>query len=164
MSDDWDERVNRLWSSTGNALPDELLAGMRALAAERPPRDAAAACELASAYDFLGRETDAIPLYRQAIEAGLEGDRLPRAQIQLASSLRNVGQPEAAVEILDRVQSSAVTGDAHRAFLAPSLFDAGRPHAALAVALVALAKTLPLYGRVITDYAAELSSRDMKTL
>lgn len=164
MSDDWDERVKRLWSSAGNVLPDELLAGMRALAAERPPGDAAAAYELASAYDFLGREADAIPLYRQAIEAGLDAERLPQARIQLASSLRNVGRPDAAVDILSRMQPSAVIGDAHLAFLALSLFDVGRPDAALAVALDALAKTLPLYGRAITDYAAELSSRDMNTL
>jgi tetratricopeptide (TPR) repeat protein len=164
MSDDWDERVRRLWSTAGNTIPDELLAGMRVLAAERPPGDAAAAYELASAYDFLGREADAIPLYRQAIEAGLDAERLPQARIQLASSLRNVGQPEAAVDILSTTETTDVTGDAHRAFLALSLFDAGRPDAALAVALDALAKTLPLYGRAITGYAAGLSSRDMKTL
>ncbi len=48
--------------------------------------------------------------------------------------------------------------------LAAERLDAGRPDAALAVALNALAQTLPLYGRVVAEYAAGLSSRDMKKL
>jgi tetratricopeptide (TPR) repeat protein len=161
VNDDWDARVERLWSSADRDRPNELLAEVRVLAAERPAGDPAAAYEEASACDFLGMEADAIPLYRQAIESGLDGDRLQQALIQLASSLRNVGQANAAVEILSAMEPSAVAGDAHRAFFALVLFDAGRPDAALAVALEALAKTLPIYGRVVSEYAAGLSSRDI---
>ncbi|GAA2181585.1 hypothetical protein GCM10009785_17140 [Brooklawnia cerclae] len=40
---------------------------MTALAAERDDGDAAALYELASANDFVGREAEAIPLYRRAL-------------------------------------------------------------------------------------------------
>lgn len=139
-----------------------MLIRMKALADERPADDPAALFEQASVYDFLGRETDAIPLYRQAIASGLDGDRLPQALIQLASSLRNVGEHGAAIDILAGMESSTVAGDAHRAFLALSLFDAGRPGEALAVALRALAKTLPLYGRAVSAYASELETGEQR--
>lgn len=158
MTDKWNERVDDFWAGADDSRPDAMLTQMKALRDERPADDPAALFEQASVYDFLGRETDAIPLYRQAIAAGLDGDRLPQALIQLASSLRNTGKPEAAIEIIAGMESSIVAGDAHQAFLALSLFDAGRPGDALAVALRALAKTLPLYGRAVSAYASELET------
>lgn len=44
----------------------------------------------ASAHDFLVSKTEAIPLHRLALDAGLNDRRRPQAFIQLASSLRNV--------------------------------------------------------------------------
>ena len=67
-----------------------------------------------------------------------------------------MGEFEAAIRVLEDVEENDVAGDAHRAFLALALFDAGRPDQALRVALEALAKTLPLYRRAVTGYAAEL--------
>lgn len=155
MMDNWESRVQECWAQADDT-DSAIFRSMKTLVDERPDGDAAALYEWASVHDFLGRETEAIPLYRLALDAGLDDRRRPQALIQLASSLRNVGEFEAAIRVLEDVEENDVAGDAHRAFLALALFDAGRPDQALRVALEALAKTLPLYRRAVTGYAAEL--------
>jgi len=156
MTDDWNTRVAEFWESADDGDPESLLAGMRALVAERGEDEPDAIFEWASAHDFLGRETEAIPLYRAALAAGLGGDRRAQAVIQLASSLRNVGEPEAAVDLLRDLGTDAGTGAAVDAFLSLALHDSGHPAEALRVALRALAPTLPMYRRSVEFYADEL--------
>jgi len=126
------------------------------LLAERPPGDPDALFERASLHDFLGEERDAIPLYRAALDAGLEGPRRPQAVIQLASSLRNIGDHGGAIRLLEDAGTDDATGDASHAFLALALYDSGRHAEALKVALDSLARTLPMYGRAVTAYANDL--------
>ena len=156
MTSDWEERVVGFWSEADDAQPDSTLARMRALVEERPADDPAALFELASAFDYLGHEAEAIPLYRAALRNGLDGARRPQAVVQLASSLRNVGDAGAAVELLSRQDQEPVTGAAPAAFLALALHDQGRHDDALKVALRALAVTVPMYGRAITRYVEDL--------
>lgn len=157
MTDNWESRVQEFWAHADDTDPAGTLRSMKALVDERLDGDAAALYEWASVHDFLGCETEAIPLYRRALDAGLDDKRRPQALIQLASSLRNVDEFEAAIHVLEDVEENDIAGDAHRAFLALALFDAGRPDQALRVALEALAKTLPLYSRAVRRYAAELT-------
>lgn len=152
----WDERVAIFWASAADSAAEAALTAMKRLVDERPEADPDALYEWASVHDFLGREAEAIPLYRAALDAGLSGEREPQAVIQLASSLRNVGDAQAAVDQLEDRPHDAVTGSAGQAFLALALHDVGRPRAALHVALRALAPTLPLYRRAIPSYADEL--------
>lgn len=152
----WDERVAAFWASADESRPEAVLAELGELVAERPAGDPDALYEWASAHDFLGEEAKAIPLYRSALAAGLTGTRKPQAIIQLASSLRNVGDPAAAVELLEALPDDAVTGAAAQAFLALSLRDCGEHDRALRTALKALAPTLPMYQRAIDGYADEL--------
>jgi hypothetical protein len=153
----WDERVAAFWDRADDAHPQEVLDDMRILVEERDRDDPEAMFEWASVHDFLGREREAIPLYRKALDLGLSGDRLPQAIIQLASSLRNIGEAAAAVELLQNAPKSGITGDARQAFLALALHDCGHHDASLRVALEALAPTLPMYGRAVSRYAAELT-------
>lgn len=157
MNESWNARIDQFWESADESQPELAIEAMRELVAERPDGDAEATYEWASVHDFLGREAEAVPLYRKALADGLSGDRRPQAIIQLASSLRNVGEARAAVELLEDVESHSVTGDAARAFLALALYDDGRPDAALQVALKALAPTLPLYRRSLSAYADQLT-------
>ncbi|GAA1654798.1 tetratricopeptide repeat protein [Actinoplanes couchii] len=158
-SPSWEQRVAQFWATASPAAPEDALERMRALAAERD--DADGLYEWASVHDFLGREAEAIPLYEQALAAGLQPPRRPQAIIQLGSSLRNVGRAAEAVEMLAGLEPDPVTGDAARAFLALALHDAGRPDEALRVALRALAATLPLYGRAVTAYADDVGRRPL---
>jgi tetratricopeptide (TPR) repeat protein len=156
MTASWNDRVDHFWESADDSKPDLMIVRMRSLLQERSATDPDALYEWASVHDFLGREAEAIPLYRQALANGLSGDRHPQAIIQLASSLRNVGDAQGAIDLLQHLALSTVAGAAGQAFLALALHDAGQPDAALRIALKAIAPTLPLYGRAISSYADEL--------
>jgi tetratricopeptide (TPR) repeat protein len=67
---------------------------------EKYPKSARAVFELANAYDYLGKEEEAIPLYEKAIQIGLTSEYEAYALLQLGSSLRNVGRVDDAIRIL----------------------------------------------------------------
>ena len=153
----WDERLAALWASLDDR-PD-FVADMEKLVAELPSDDPVGSFELASAFDSTGHPDRAVPLYRAALERGLTGIRRRRAVIQLASSLRNLGQAPQSVELL-RAELSAGSDeldDAVAAFLALALTGVGRDREAVSVALTALAPHLPRYQRSLANYAADLS-------
>lgn len=96
----WEKRLTAAWHSADRLSPTELIALIDALADELPDGSAVGLFERASALDFAGREDLAVRLYREAVAAGLVGQCRRLAVIQLASSLRIVGQPHDSVEIL----------------------------------------------------------------
>jgi hypothetical protein len=160
-SAEWEQRVADLWASFDDHSEDEFLARMEALAAEQPADSAAAAFERAAASDSTGHSDLAAPLYRQALDRGLEGERRRRAVIQLASSLRNLGQAAESVELLtaERNAGSDDLDDAVSAFLALALVDTGREREAVSLALAALAPHLPRYQRSLANYARLIAER-----
>ncbi|HZZ90203.1 MAG TPA: tetratricopeptide repeat protein, partial [Caulobacteraceae bacterium] len=113
---------------------------------------------LAGAFDSLGQEQQAEPLYRAALKGGLDPYRRRQAVIQHASTLRNLGRAAEAVALLhhERGEPPDDLSDAVAAFLALALFDAGEPREALAVALNALAPHLPRYQVSLASYARAL--------
>lgn len=147
---------DEFWNTTDGRERAELEADLERLLVGETP--AVAAYERASLHDFSGEEATAIPLYRAALDAGLDGDRRTAAIIQLASSLRNVGEPSAALAVLREVGDDDALADAVRAFEALALFDDDKPAAALRTALRALAPHLPAYRRAVDAYAAEIVS------
>jgi hypothetical protein len=148
--------VEELWARFDDLDAPEFRAAMDALAAGLPP--AVAAYERGSARDATGQEAEAVPLYCEALALGLDGRQRRECVIQLASSLRNVGEAEAGVALLraERDTGSDELDDAVAAFLALALADAGRDREALSVALLALAGHLDQYRRSLTAYAREL--------
>jgi tetratricopeptide (TPR) repeat protein len=152
---DWEGRLAELWGSFDDYSEDAFLARMSELVAELPADSPVAAYELGSARDSTGHSDLAVPLYRQALENGLGEDRRRQAVIQLASSLRNLGEVEESVQLLaaERERRSDELDDAVAAFLALALADAGREREALSIALAALAPHLPRYRRSVGNYA-----------
>ena len=158
QDDEWERRVAQLWASADELDDDEFVARAEALAAELPPDSARAAFERASAQDSTGRSDLAVPLYRQALELGVDAALRRQAVIQMASSLRNLGEASESVALLsaERDAGSDDLDDAVDAFLALALADTGREREALSVALAALAPHLPRYQRSLANYADEL--------
>jgi hypothetical protein len=138
---------------------DDFLARVEALAGELPPGDAIASFERACANDSTGHPEQAAPLYREALTAGLTGERRRRAVIQLASTLRNLGDPEESVRLLtaEREAASDALDDAVVATLALALADTGREREAAGLAIGALARHLPRYNRSMANYAKALT-------
>jgi Tetratrico peptide repeat len=152
---DWERRVAEAWASADQRSEAELLAVIEQLAAELPPDSAVGAFERAGALDSTGHPDLAVPLYRQALDGGLTGERRRRAVIQLASSLRNLGRPRESIALLraELEAGSDHLDDAVRAFLALALVDVGREREAVSLALAAVAPHLPRYQRSLANYA-----------
>jgi tetratricopeptide (TPR) repeat protein len=157
----WERRVAAAWATFDSRSDDENRALIDRLAGELPADSAVASFERAAAFDSTGRSDLAVPLYREALGRGLTPERRRRAVIQLASSLRNVGEVEESVTLLtaELGQPSDELDDAVRGFLALALADVGREREALSHALTALAPHLPRYQRSLAAYAAELGDR-----
>ena len=154
-SGDWERRLSDAWASIERRDEPEFLALIQGLAAELPADSGVGLFERAAAFDSTAHPDLAVPLYRQAIDRGLSGERRRRAVIQLASSLRNLGQPEESVALLttELAAESDHLDDAVRAFLALALVDVGREREAASLALAALAPHLPRYQRSLANYA-----------
>ena len=159
---DWESRLSDLWGSIDDFTESEFRARMDQLCGALPEGSAVAAFERASAFDSTGHSDMAIPLYREALAGGLEGMRRRRATIQLASSLRNLGQAAESIALLRAEQraGSDELDDALSAFFALALADSGREREGLSLALTALAPHLPRYQRSVANYAADLTTED----
>ncbi|WP_345750374.1 tetratricopeptide repeat protein [Microbacterium rhizophilus] len=156
--DDWQHRIDAVWQD--RALSDEdRITRIDALAAELGADHPVALFERAGARDSAGREAEAEPLYRRAIERGLDDGRRARATIQLASTIRNLGKVDEALALLEaeRARGSADLRDELAAFTALTLVSAGDPVRAVSLALTALAPHLTHYSRSVAGYAAELA-------
>jgi len=161
---EWEQRVSDLWASIDDYCEEEFLTRMEQLVAELPVDSAEALFERASSLDSTGHSDLAVPLYRQALELGLHGDRRRRAVIQMASSLRNMGHAAESVALLtaEREVESDDLDDAVSAFLALALVDTGREREAVSLALTALSAHMTRYRRSLANYA-ELISDDQST-
>ena len=158
LDDDWEQRLAELWTTLDDRPEHEFVEAVDELTAELPDDDGAGPFERAAARDSTGHSDLAVPLYRQALELGLTGERRRRAVIQLASSLRNTGEVATSVELLEAelARTSDALDDAVRAFLALALVDSGREREAVSHALIALARHLPRYQRSTENYARAL--------
>jgi Tetratrico peptide repeat len=155
MTSEWEKRLADLWASIDDHGEDEFVQRMDALVGELPADSAVGLYERASAFDSTGHSDLAVPLYRRALEVGLGDDRRRQAVIQLASSLRNLGQASESVALLsaERDAGSDELDDAVDAFLALALVDAGREREAVSVALLAVSRHMTRYQRSLTNYA-----------
>ncbi len=156
----WEARLAELWKSIDDHAPDGFVTLIDGMAGELPVDSAVGFFERGAARDSTGQPELAVPLYRSALAAGLTGIRRRRAVIQMASSLRNLGDPARAAALLtDELNAPSDELDqAVRAFLALALVDLGREREAVAVSLTALSTYLPRYNRSLARYAQGLAS------
>lgn len=158
FSPDWEARLAEIWNQLDKLDAIRFLEEMRQITEELPAGHPVGLFEMAAAYDSTGHPREAVDLYEHALRAGLSGQRRRRVRIQMASSLRNLGQAQAAADMLieEQRQPSDELDQAVSAFLALALADLGREHEALAESLKALSTYLPRYNRSLARYAAAL--------
>jgi tetratricopeptide (TPR) repeat protein len=156
---EWEQRLADLWASLEDLGEEEFLKRMEQLVAERPDDDAVGIFERAGSLDSTGHSDQAVPLYRRALELGLPGQRRRRAVIQLASSLRNLGQPVESVALLrvERERETDDLDDAVAAVLALALADTGREREAVSIAVTALSRHMTRYRRSMANYARRIA-------
>ena len=156
----WETRLADLWKCVDGRRAADSVDAMRQLCSELPDGDPVALFELGAAYDSTGSPQEAVKLYEGALQAGLTGIRRRRVSIQMASSLRNLGQAQQAADLLaaELQQPSDELDQAVSAFLALALADLGREREALSITLDALSTYLPRYNRSLARYAEALHS------
>lgn len=155
----WEQRLADLWARLEEYGDAEFVEAMRTLTAELPEGNPVALFELGAAYDSTGSPLEAVKRYESALQAGLHGLRRRRVRIQMASSLRNLGQPQQAAEMLfeELRQPPDELSQAVSAFLALALADLGREREALSISLSALSTYLPRYNRSLARYAEAMN-------
>lgn len=155
---EWEKRISELWMVMTDHDEEEFVALVDELVAELPAGSPIGLFERGGALDSTGHSDRAVPLYKAALDAGLVGERRRRAIIQMASSLRNLGNPKDAVTLLTAELDAAndALDGAVRAFLALALVNVGREREAVAVALTALSEYLPRYNKSVARYAQQL--------
>jgi hypothetical protein len=158
----WEKQVAEAWATLDERDEAEFLTMIEGLVEELPPGDPDGLFERAASLDSTGHSDLAVPLYRQALEAGLAGERRRRAVIQMASSLRNLDRSQESVALLTAELSAASDhlDDAVRTVLALALTDVGREREAVSIAVGALAAHLPRYQRSMANYARLLVEPD----
>ena len=158
----WENRVADAWASFDARDGADFLDRIEKLAGELPPGDPDGLFERGAAVDSTGRPELAVPLYREALAAGLAGERRRRAVIQMAGSLRHLDRAQEAVALLtdELAAGSDHLDDAVRAMLALALTDVGREREAVSVAVGALAAHLPRYRRSMAGHARLLMEPD----
>lgn len=105
------------------------------------PKDPLVLYEVGGAYDVLGEEKNAIPFYRKAISAGLQGDDLQECLICLGSSYRNIGQFTEAVEALEDARKRFPDNNAMKTFLALAYYSDAQEDRAVQLLLELLLAT-----------------------
>lgn len=156
IMDSWQQRIDDFWEAAPGKDAMTLGRELEYLVGSGIPAGHAA-FERASLHDYLGEEEQAIPLYRMALESGTLGPaKCSEARIQLASSLRNIGEPGPAATVLQDIGPDDPLHADAQAFMALALFDAGEASEALKTALAALAPALQLYAGPVRRYAQEL--------
>ena len=158
----WDQRVAEHWRRIDAYDEAAFRATLETLLDALPDDDPLKSFERGAAFDSFGHPERAVPLYERALAAGLPGERRRRAVIQMSSSIRNLGDPQRAVDLLTAelaLPADHLTG-AVRATLALALTDVGRCREAVSVAVIGLAAYLPRYNRSMARYAAALLDDD----
>ncbi len=96
--------------------------------------------ELAGAFDTAGEEAQALPLYEQALELGLDGEPLRRCLCQYGSTLRWLGKLDASLAVLDQAQTMFPRSESVAVFRALTLNELGRADEAVGLLLATVAR------------------------
>lgn len=156
----WKEELDAIVGARAHGQFNQLLPRLQSLD-ERYPNVAEIAYQLAWTCDTLGRHTEALPHYEKAIALGLPPNELSGAFVGLGSTLRALGQPARAAEVLRAAKLQFPDNRELDAFLALALHDAGRHSEALALALELVCDTtddpgLTAYQRALRHAATKL--------
>jgi tetratricopeptide (TPR) repeat protein len=111
--------------------------------------------------DAVGRESEAVPFYRRAIENGLAGADLEGALLGLGSTYRCLGQYEESAQVLRQGVQQFPESRQFEAFLALTLYNLGDHASAMELLIRNLAETsedesIRRYRRALLFYADKL--------
>jgi tetratricopeptide (TPR) repeat protein len=158
MEPNWESFIESGWQHKGDET--KLLQYFSEIV-ERYPKSARAKFELGNAYDYLGKEQEAIPLYEKAIQMGLTSEYEAYALLQLGSSLRNIGRVDEAVGILSDAEKHYPELPSITMFLGMAMYDSDSHSEALSTVLNAMLRHLKTsdierYGIGLKNYIKDI--------
>ena len=154
----WKPELDAIVGARAHGQSKEILPRLKALD-ERHPNVAEINYQLAWTCEAVSRPADALPYYEKAIALGLPPNELSGALLGLGTTLRALGQPARAAEVLRTGKTQFPENREFDVFLALALHDLGEHTAALKLLIETLCDTtedpgLTAYKRAIR-YAAE---------
>ncbi len=158
---DWKPELDAIVGARHGGRTDHLLDLLRKLDA-RYPNVAEINYQLAWTLESNGKPADALPFYEKAVTLGLLPNEHSNALIGLAITLRSIGNPTRAAEVLRSGQLQFPDNREFDVFLALALHDLGEHAEALRLALTTLADTaedpgITAYQRAIRHAAGQLN-------
>ena len=162
--DAWREELNAIIGARHEGRIAHVLDRLRALDA-RHPNIADVAYELAWTLEENDQLADARPHYEKAIALGLPPNLHSGALIGLGSTLRELGDPERAADVLRGGQLQFPDNPEFAVFLALALHDLGQHAEAMKLLLTTIADTaddpgLTAYQRTIRHEASKLAAAE----
>ncbi|CAM3924874.1 tetratricopeptide repeat protein [Nocardiopsis tropica] len=156
----WEDDLEAAWAA--DLGEDELRARIGRIVGDPAVPEGVAEFERAGVEDSTGHPERAVPGYRRALAAGLDESRARQATIQLASSLRNLGEPGDGLMLLDGLDRTLGDGldPAIAVFRALCLTDLRRTDEAVALLIDTVAEGMTRYQRSARAYAQELRDKD----
>ena len=156
----WKEELEAIVGARAHGQSKEILPRLKSLD-ERHPNVAEINYQLAWSCDVLGRAADALPYYEKAVALGLPPNELSGALLGLGNTLRTLGQPARATEVLRSGKAQFPENREFDVFLALALHDLGQHSAAMQLMIETLCDTtedpgLTAYQRAIRHAAAKL--------
>jgi tetratricopeptide (TPR) repeat protein len=97
--------------------------------------------EVGGSHDVLGEEREAIPYYRRAIKAGLDGTDLQECLVCLGSSYRAIGEFDEALAVLQEAVERFPDHNSGHVFLALAYYSDGQEDESVRILLDLLLKT-----------------------
>ena len=130
----------------------------------RFPKNSRLSYEYGGAHDYLGKEEEAIPLYKEALELGISGSFRIKTLIQLGSSYRNLGRLEESMEVLEKAVEESEGDPAAVIFLSLTLWSSGKAGEATLLALRHIYREngglVQRYRRSLGNYLKELEDKE----
>lgn len=140
----------------------EEAANLAAELASRFPDDSELQFEAACVHDYLGRETQAVPYYRAALDADLSSEHRLQALVGLGSTFRTLGRYTEARNTLATAVAEFPEAAEAKAFFAMALYNCGQSKAAVELLLSLLAATSAAPGIVTYRRAIEFYAQDIE--
>lgn len=128
---------------------------------DEAPDDAHVNLQCAWIHDKLGLESEAVPFYERAIEAGLDADDLNHALLGLGSTYRALGRYEEAMRTLSSASREFPEDRGIQVFEAMALYNAGEAKQAVEKLLSLLIATtsdpsITRYRAALAEYAEDV--------
>ena len=118
--------------------------------------------QMAWTCDFIGKESEAVPFYKKAIDKGLSGEDRKGAILGLGSTYRCLGEYEKSLKIFDQAVVEFADDRSLKVFRALTLFNLGKYEDSVGELLLQLLdatndQSIKLYDKALRFYSNKLN-------